>query len=42
MTFAERRLDALAEVLRSEPPRRRAPNIAQILQPARRDADTRG
>jgi DNA-binding transcriptional LysR family regulator len=25
MTFAERRLDALAEVLRSEPPRRRAP-----------------
>lgn len=42
MTFAERRLDALAEVLRSEPPRRRAPNIAQILQPARGDADTRG
>jgi DNA-binding transcriptional LysR family regulator len=25
MTFAERRLDALAEVLRTEPPRRRAP-----------------
>jgi hypothetical protein len=25
MTFAERRLDALAKVLRSEPPRRRAP-----------------
>ena len=29
MTFAERRLDALAEVLRSEPPRRRAPARAQ-------------
>ncbi|MBW3652562.1 MAG: LysR family transcriptional regulator [Actinobacteria bacterium] len=27
MTFAERRLDALAELLRSEPPRRRAPQI---------------
>jgi DNA-binding transcriptional LysR family regulator len=28
MTFAERRLDALAEVLRTEPPRRRAPQPA--------------
>ena len=25
MTFAERRLDAIAEILRTEPPRRRAP-----------------
>jgi DNA-binding transcriptional LysR family regulator len=29
MTFAERRLDVLAEVLRTEPPRRRAPATAQ-------------
>jgi DNA-binding transcriptional LysR family regulator len=29
MTFAERRLDALAEILRTEPPRRRAPAPAQ-------------
>ena len=28
MTFAERRLDALAEILRTEPPRRRAPRAA--------------
>jgi DNA-binding transcriptional LysR family regulator len=28
MTFAERRLDALAEVLRTEPPRRRMPGGA--------------
>jgi hypothetical protein len=28
MTFAERRLDTLAEVLRTEPPRRRAPGAA--------------
>ena len=28
MTFAERRLDALAELLRTEPPRRRAPQTA--------------
>ena len=26
MTFAERRLDALAEILRTEPPRRRMPD----------------
>ena len=37
VTFAERRLDALAEVLRTEPPRRRAPQPA----PAARDRRVR-
>ena len=35
MTFAERRLDALDEVLRSEPPRRRAPEPALLAGAAR-------
>ena len=35
MTFAERRLEALDEVLRSEPPRRRAPEPALLAGAAR-------
>ncbi len=40
MTFAERRLDALAEALRTEPPRRRAPYAG--VQAEGVDADTPG
>jgi len=38
LTFAERRLDALGEVLRTEPPRRRAPQPAATARDRRRRA----
>ncbi|HWI09399.1 MAG TPA: LysR family transcriptional regulator [Solirubrobacteraceae bacterium] len=42
MTFAERRLELLADALRTEPPRRRAPAGGGRARARRRDADAPG